>query len=224
MASRHRLGSSATAGLAVLLLLASPSGLRSDEIEMLNGDRYVGRVMGLGAETLTLQSEVLGTVKLPRERIARITFARAQTQIERGTNSLKSIPLSLRSNAIPRAQVTVRTNSNADSAGVLRQLSESSNLVQQVQQQLLGGAGPEAQAKFNDLLGRLMTGKMDLNCLRDEAKSTLAQARNARKELGDDAGSSLDSYLAILDSFLKETEPAAPTTNSSASTPPPERE
>src|SRR4029079_4040753 len=166
MASRHRLGSSATAGLAVLLLLASPSGLRSDEIEMLNGDRYVGRVMGLGAETLTLQSEVLGTVKLPRERIAGITFARAQTQIERGTNSLKSIPLSLRSNAIPRAQVTVRTNSNSDSAGGLRQLSESSTLVQQAHQRLLGGAGREARAKFNDLLGGLMTGKMDLNGLR----------------------------------------------------------
>jgi hypothetical protein len=107
---------------------------------------------------------------------------------------------------------------------VLRQLSESSNLVQQVQQQLLGGAGPEAQAKFNDLLGSLMTGKMDLNGLRLEAKSTLAQARNARKEMGEDAGSSLDSYLAILDSFLKESEPGAPSTNSPAVVPPPGKE
>jgi hypothetical protein len=195
--------------------------VRADEIEMLNGDRYVGRVVGLGAETLTLQSEVLGTLKLPREKIAGITFARAQA--ERGTNSLRSIPLMLRSNSMPRVQATVRTNVNADST-VLRQLSESSNLVQQVQQQLLGGAGPEAQAKFNDLLGGLMTGKLDLNGLRLEAKSTLAQAKNARKELGEDAGSSLDSYLAILDGFLKETEPAAPSTNSPAETPLPKKE
>lgn len=191
---------------------------------MLNGDRYVGRVLGLGAETLTLQSDVLGTVKLPREKIAGISFTRAQTQTERGTNSIKSIPSLLRSNAMPRAQASVHTNLNSDSAGVMRQLSQSSNLVQQVQQQLIGGAGPEAQAKFNDLLGGLMTGKLDLNGLRLEAKSTLAQARNARKELGDDAGSSLDSYLVILDSFLKETEPPAPATNSSALTTLPNKE
>ncbi len=181
---------------------------------MMNGDRYVGRVVALGGETLTLQSEVLGTLKLPRGKIAGITFARAQT--ERGTNSVKPIPLLLRSNAMPRAQATLRTNLNTESTDVMRQLSESSNLVQQVQQQLLGGAGPEAQAKFNEMLGSLMTGKLDLNGLRLEAKSTLAQARNARKDLGDDAGSGLDSYLAILDSFLKETEPAAPITNSPA--------
>jgi hypothetical protein len=222
MASRNRSGSFALVSFAVLLLLASRSGLRADEIEMMNGDRYVGRVVALGGETLTLQSEVLGTVKLPREKIAGITFARAQK--DRGTNSVRSIPLLLSSNAMPRAQATLRTNLNADLTGVMRQLSESSNVVQQVQQQLLGGAGPEAQAKFNELLGGLMTGKLDVNGLRLEAKSTLAQARNARKELGDDAGSSLDSYLAILDSFLKETEPAAPATNSPAAVPPPGKE
>jgi hypothetical protein len=223
MASRHRSGFLATASFGVFLLLASLWGVRADEIEMMNGDRYVGRVVALGGDTLTLQSEVLGTVKLPRGKIAGITFARAQA--ERGTNSYKSsIPLLLRSNATPRAQVTLRTNLNADSTDVMRQLSESSNLVQQVQQQLLGGAGPEAQAKFNEMLGSLMTGKLDLNGLRLEAKSTLAQARNARKELGDDAGSSLDSYLAILDSFLKETEPAAPVTNSPPVALPPKKE
>ena len=223
MASRHRSRFFATANFGVLLLLTSLWAVRADEIEMMNGDRYVGRVVALGAETLTLRSEVLGTVKLPREKIAGITFARAQT--ERPTNSSKSsIPLLLRSNVMPRAQITLRTNLNADSTDVMRQLSESSNLVQQVQQQLLGGAGPEAQAKFNEMLGSLMTGKLDLNGLRLEAKSTLAQARNARKELGDDAGSSLDSYLAILDSFLKETEPAAPVTNSPAVAPLPKKE
>lgn len=222
MAPLSRSGYFAAATFAVLLLLSSIRSVAADEIEMINGDRYVGRVVALGGETLTLQSEVLGTLKLPREKIAGITFVRGKP--ERGTNSLRSVPLLSRSNALPRVQATVRTNLNADSTDVLRQLSESSNLVQQVQQQLLGGAGPEAQARFNDLLGSLMTGKLDLNGLRLEAKSTLAQARNARKELGDEAGSGLDSYLAILDSFLKETEPAAPTTNSPAVAPLPKRE
>ena len=95
----------------------------------------------------------------------------------------------------------------------MRQLNDHSNLVQQVQQQLLGGAGPEAQAKFNDLMGSLLSGKLDLTGLRAEASSTLAQAKAARKELGQENGGMLDSYLAILDNFLKDTEAEASPTN-----------
>jgi hypothetical protein len=98
----------------------------------------------------------------------------------------------------------------------LSQLGSNSNIINQVQQQLLSGAGPEAQTKFNELIAGLLSGKLGVNELRTEARSTLDKARSARNELGEE-GSSLDSYLAILEGFLKETEPALSDTNSGAS-------
>src|SRR5437868_1859875 len=57
--------------------LMLPRSLRADQIEMVNGDRYVGQVVSLGPETLVVQSEVLGTLKLPRSRIANINLSSA---------------------------------------------------------------------------------------------------------------------------------------------------
>jgi hypothetical protein len=177
---------------------------------MLNGDRYVGRVVSLGADTLVIQSEVLGTLKLPRAKISTITLSSAADKI---TNSVRIAPAMVRSNNLAKTSMALRTNASPDFAATMKELGGSSNMVQQIQQQLLGGAGPEAQAKFNDLLGGLLSGKLNLDDLRAEAKSTLAQARSARKELGEENSSMLDSYMAILDSFLRETEQDAAPTN-----------
>ena len=86
-------------------------------------------------------------------------------------------------------------------------------MISQVQDQFLAGAGPEAQGKFNELVAGLLSGKLGVNDLRAQAKTTLDQARAAQKEMGDDGGSSLESYLSILEGFLKETAPAVDTTN-----------
>jgi hypothetical protein len=200
----------ATFEMLCAVVISCAFAVRGDQVEMLNGDRYAGQVLSLGSETLVLQSEVLGTLKLPRARISTITLeSRAPVH---ATNTGLA-PLVLRSNNIARASAMASTNAPPDFAAALRQLGTNSNVMQQVQQQFLSGAGPEAQARFNDLMGGLLTGKIGVNELRAEAKSTLAQARSVRNELGDQGGSMLDSYLAILDSFLKETEPAITPTN-----------
>jgi len=184
---------------------------QADQVEMVNGERYIGRVLSLGPDTLVVQSEVLGTLKIPRRQIATITLSSAPASIAQGTNAFRTILV--RSNATGRVTLAARTNASPELAAAMRQLGNSSNMVQQVQQQLLTGAGPEAQAKFNDLLEGLLSGKLNLDDLRAEAKSTLSQVRSARKDLGEDNGSMLDSYLAILDSFVKETEPLVASTN-----------
>src|SRR5581483_1234920 len=191
-----------------------PLTTRADQIEMLNGDHYVGRVLSLGADTLVLQSDVLGTLKLPRSKISAITLSTLSPISV--TNSARLKPNLKGSNTLAKVSVAARTNASPEFASALRELAGNSNMIQQVQQQVLGGAGPEAQTKFNDLLGGLLSGKMNLDDLRTEAKSTLAQARSSRKELGEENGSMLDSYLAILDNFLKETEPKATQTNAPA--------
>lgn len=190
--------------------------VRADQVEMSNGDRYVGRVLSLGSDTLVLQSEVLGTMRLPRARISVITLA--PVAAKSGTNLARSGLSAPRSNGVSIVSAASSTNAATEFSAAMRQLGSNSNLIQQVQDQLLTGTGPEAQAKFNDLLGGLLSGKVDLDQLRAEAKSTLDQARRARNDLGEQGGAMLDSYLAILDSFLKETEPAAGSTNSPSST------
>jgi hypothetical protein len=99
-----------------------------------------------------------------------------------------------------------------DISAALRQLGANSNLIQQVQSQVLSGASPEANDKFNEMVGGLMSGKLTVNDIRAQAKSAADQMRAAKKDLGEDAGFAIDGYLAILDKFLKETAPSGEAT------------
>lgn len=199
-----------------VLLLLGPARVRADQVEMSNGDRYVGRVLSLSGETLVLQSEVLGNLRLPRGRISTILLD--PRPVAAGTNTA---PRALAAPGGKPALTTnnfgkvagASTNASTEFSAAMRQLGTNSSMLRQVQDQLLTGAGPEAQAKFNDLMGGLLSGKIDLTQLRAEAKTTLEQARRMRGDLGEEGGGMLDSYLSILDGFLKETEPEVSSTN-----------
>jgi hypothetical protein len=181
-----------------LPLCLVPHRLRADQVEMQNGDHYVGKVLSLNADTLLLQNEVLGTVRLPRGKVAAISFGAPAANTLPATNALAYAPV------LGSANVSTNT---LDLSSAFRQLGANSNLIRQVQTQFLSGAGPEANAKFNELMTGLMTGTLNLNDLRAQAQSAAEQARAARKELGDDSGVAIDGYLSILDAFLKETQP-----------------
>jgi hypothetical protein len=192
----------------MLVLAGSVLEVSADQVETQNGERYLGKVVSVSGETLVFQSETLGTVKLPRSKISHITL---------GTNSpIAALPLTGSSN-IALHSLILSTNSNSDLAAGVPQLGSNSNLIQQVQAQFLNGAGPEAKEKFDQLLGGYLNGKLSVNDIRAEAKSAADQLRSARQELGSDSSVMLDSYLAILDNFLKETAPA--TTNTAVSKP-----
>lgn len=194
---------------------------RADQIQMQNGDRYVGNVVSLNSDTLVLRSEVLGTLRLPRSKIALITFGATPTA------SLPVLPAT--SNVMARAATSAPpTNQPSALSTQLSQLSTNSGLLQQIEKHYLSDAGPEAQGKFNELMGGLMSGKLGVQDIRAQAQATAAQVRAVRKDLGEDAGGMLDVYLAILDRFVKESGPAAgevaPKTSSLPSTSKPARE
>lgn len=180
-------------GSCLLASLSPP--LHADQVQMQNGDQLFGRVVSMSGDTLTLQSEVLGTLKLPRAKVASVSF---------GTNALPPLATQVLTNrpALPGA---VRTNGTTELADTLKQLRGHTNLVSQVQAQFLAGAGPEANAKFNELLNGLTTGQLNIGDLRSQAQNAAAQLRSAKKDLGGDAGWVLDSYLTILDNFINET-------------------
>lgn len=205
--SRSILLSFTTLICAGLLLAVSAIGTRADQVSMRNGDRYTGKVLSLDATTLVLKNNVLGTLRLPRAKVVQIT--------------LGAVPVA--PPAAPAAATT--TNAAASTKGavnagnlelslMLRQLSANTNLIRQVQEQFLSAAGPEANSKFNELVGGLANGTISVGDLRAQAKSAADQLRAAKKDLGEDAGWALDGYLSILDNFLSETAPApAPSAN-----------
>ena len=52
----------------------------ADQVEMKNGDRYVGQVISLSTDSLVLKNEILGTIKLPREKVSQLTLEQMPSQ------------------------------------------------------------------------------------------------------------------------------------------------
>jgi hypothetical protein len=184
--------------LLIVLALTFPGvSARADQVEMRNGDRYAGNVVSLNTNTLVLESPVLGTLRLSRHQVAVISLGAGNP-------------------ASPTARQTqAGTNAPGASAGAIPDLSSTLNRlngkpesIQDIRNELLKDAGPEATQKFNELLGGFLTGRITVNDLRAQAQSLSDQVRTLRKDLGEDVGASLDGYLAILDKFLRESAPA----------------
>jgi uncharacterized protein len=194
---------------AALLLCGTAGRLQADQVEMQNGDHYTGHVVSLNTNVIVLQSDMLGTLSLPRAKVAGITL---------GSNPAANSPaLAAQTNAQARASSATSANATAKPSPALRQLGANTNLIQQVQKQFLSDAGPEANGKFNELLSGLMSGKVSVDDIRAEAKTAADQLRKLRREGGEEAGFAVDAYLAILDHFLAETPPSKPATNPPAS-------
>jgi DNA polymerase III psi subunit len=167
----------------------------ADQVSMQNGERYIGKIVALSNETVVVQSEVLGTLKVPKSKIASITF---------GTNAvMPTVQTPVAASAQPLKPAA--TNSSSDLTAAINQLRANPNAMQQVQQQMLAGADPKATEMFNQMMGGLMNGSLNVDDIRKQAKSAADQLRAAKKELGDDTGFAVDGYLAVLDGFLRET-------------------
>jgi hypothetical protein len=185
--------------LAFTCLVAMAS--LADQVEMQNGDRYGGRVVSLSAESVVLQSDLLGKITLPRAKVARLSVGAPSAAA-----SAVAVPVTPLTNRAPAAvKSIVLTNGNADIAGALRHVGANTNFIEQIRGQFLAEAGPAANQQFNEMLGGLMSGKIDLASLRAQAKTAADQLRSFQHDLGPEAGDSLSSYLAILDNFLRET-------------------
>jgi hypothetical protein len=170
----------------------------------------VGKVLSLTTNQLVLQSDVLGTIKLPREKVAVLTLGNVvPTNVAHATN------LQHEGRANPAGSLT----NSSDLAAAFRQLGTNNNLIQQVQKQFLSDASPEAVNKYNELLGGLMSGKVSMDDLRAQAKTAADQLRSMKGEMGDQTGI-LDSYLSILDKFVNETTPTTPASKAKAGSTP----
>jgi uncharacterized protein len=118
------LGLSSAVVCGALMLFAAAGPLPADQIELKNGDRYVGQVLSVNTNTVVLQSDVLGTLRLPRTKVAVITLD--------PSTAVGSPALPLSANAQPPARSPAPSKTASNPAPALRGLSANTNLIQQV--------------------------------------------------------------------------------------------
>ena len=197
----------------IIILSAAGLWLRADEVEMQNGDRYFGKVLSVSADSVTLDSEVLGKINLPRKNVAGLAFGTNASAPKAASVATVSAPTNLPTAASPSAVA----GTNADLSAAIRSLVADTNLTGNIRNQMLAGS-PEATAKYGAMVSGLLSGSMSMDDLRREAQSDADQLRALKRDLGPDAGDSLDGYLDVLDDFLQESDPAVDPTNSNAAT------
>jgi hypothetical protein len=191
-----------------MIFLTAGFWLRADELQMQNGDRYFGKVLSVSSDAAVLESDVLGKITVSRKNVTSIAFgtnaiapvtAASATQISASTN----LP------AAPSLNKLAETNANFSAA--LGNLDADTNVIQKIREQLLASS-PEATAKYNKMVNGLLSGSLNIDDLRREAQSDADQLRALKRDLGPDAGDSLDGYLEVLDDFLNESNSAAEST------------
>ncbi|HEX4646775.1 MAG TPA: hypothetical protein VH598_14320 [Verrucomicrobiae bacterium] len=208
-------------GCPLLLLLAGAVSAplfqaRADVLELTNGDHYTGTIISVTRTNVEFKSEIQGLLKLPRDKVAVMTLH----------NSSVPKPGAAISQPAPPAPTLIQTNTPSPVTGQgnamleqMRRQGVDPKIVSQVQEQILGKSSPEATQKFNELLSGYMTGKISVDDIRSQARNAVQDIQNAKKELGaGEAGEMLDGYLAILQQFLRESDPP---TSSPASVSPP---
>ena len=190
-----------------VLLIGSSIGLlclsaKADLLEMVNGDHYSGRVIGMTQTNLEFQSDIQGLVKIPRTKVASISLRPViKPAVATATTGQLGSPLVVKTAA--------GSVSNAPSDAVVQQLRQQGvdpKMMDQLQQQLLGTSSPEATRMFNEMVGGLTTGSSSIQDIRAQAQKSLKDIQAAKKDMGSDSADLLDGYAAILQKFVNETE------------------
>lgn len=175
-------------GLAATFLLL-PAMVSAELIIFENGDQLRGTIVTLDAKELKLQNPNVGLVTISREKVASIV--------------LKESPgTSLGTTLSSQSGLKPPTTTN-DPVAQLRQGIDP-KMLEQVQNQFLGAAGPEANAMFNEMLSGLVSGQLNLNDLRNQARTTLDELKKMENELDEEDTAMLSMYSGILERFIAQ--------------------
>jgi hypothetical protein len=183
----------------ILALVAAPA-LRADMLEIQNGDRYSGKVISVSPDTVVWTNDLLGNITVPRNKVLGLSFGTNAAVPKMAATPTQIVSTNLLAITAPPAVAST----NVDLSAAFRQLGANTNFVGQIRQQMLAGS-PEATRKYDEMVSGLLSGQLSVNDLRQQAQAAATQLREMKRELGPEADESLDGYLQILDSFVKET-------------------
>ena len=209
---------------AVCLLLAvtAVASARADSLDLVNGDHFRGTVVSMTQSNIEFQSEMLGHVSLPRNKVAHINLGETPVPKPATNSAAPRVGPSLILQGTQNLGATTAAAPQGDA--VLQQMRQDGidpALVSQVQQQVFGQGNPVAAQKFNELMGGLMSGSLSVGDIRAQAQDSIKQIKDAKQQLGPDAGDLFDGYLAILESFVAETATNSTITAAPSSAAPP---
>jgi hypothetical protein len=201
------------AGLGLWLAAATVLSARADTLELVNGDHYQGTIVSVNQTNVEFQSDILGRITLPRDKVASMTLREAELP-KAATNTITSPTALTAAPAIGPSLIMQGTNrvssetASAPGDAVLQQMRQQGidpGLVSAVQQQVFGQGNPAAAQKFNELMDGLMDGSLSIADIRSQAQQSIQQIKDARQQLGPDVGDMFDGYLAILENFVAES-------------------
>jgi hypothetical protein len=170
--------------------------LRADEVEMQNGDHYSGKVLSVSTNTIELESDVLGKIHVPRDKVARLTFGDSAVASNGATSGVR---VSASTNSPTADALTALTNASA-----IHKNGSNTVSIQEIREQMLAGS-PEAAGKYDEMVNGLLDGSLGIDDIRRKAKSSEDEILELKRDLGPEAGDALDGYLQVLDQFLKES-------------------
>jgi hypothetical protein len=193
-----------------LALVSLPVANEADQLELVNGDRYIGKVVAVTETNVTLRSEINGLMQLPRDKVTVIAF---------GDNRVAEAPGAVDAPAPvapPPKPAPKEPAPPKDLAAQIKAQGIDPKSIKQVREQILGAATPEVTSKFNEMVSGLIVGRLSVDDIRAQAKSSVKELQAAKAELGEEFGTVLDGYLNILQGFLSETESDAAASKSKA--------
>jgi hypothetical protein len=228
---------------AVLAIIVAPA--RADTVRLTEGDTLHGKILSVDAKEVKLQNKALGTLTIARDHVQVIAFGDAPLEApsaahDGSSGRGKASPAAnafdqyLRSRGVdpkvfaehgglpgsqlpPGSGAAAPSGTPQDAVGQLKGLDPA--LTKQLQQTFPLMATPSVQKYFNDTVGGLITGNINVQDVRKQAIAVRKQIDDLEKDLGPEAKAALAPYSGILDHFIRETAP--PTQGSPESAPQP---
>ncbi|MEQ8790046.1 MAG: hypothetical protein RIC55_27365 [Pirellulaceae bacterium] len=209
-----------------LLLAVSFTAARADTLRLVNGDTISGKVVSVDDKNVTLQSDTLGRITLPRDKVAAMVFGDApaaspdkqvdsaapgDVKIDKNDKPediiRKLIPKGFNREAIEAMAAGAKRAVNPDD--VIRQLREAGGVDPAIRRELSlkipGFTAPAVQGYFDKQVNGLMSGDISLGDIRNDAVDVRDQLEKLKKDLGP-SGEALNGYLDILNGFIQETD------------------
>ncbi|MCR9119654.1 MAG: hypothetical protein NXI22_22200 [bacterium] len=224
-----------TAALLGAAFLMTAQMAIADTIRLSNGDTMTGKVTTFNENEVVIKSEVLGELRIPREKVVAIVLG----DLAIPGKSPAATPPAAAGKDVPRDAagkpnfkgkspqqiIDEMTNKNFDQkavrvleggrpappnqADVLKQLRETGiprGLTDELTAKLPGFGTPEVQGYFNSKVNGLIDGSISIQDIRKDAIKARDQIKDLQKDLGPSAGA-LNGYLGILEGFINETTP-----------------